>query len=101
MSNKKMGVLILVISVILLSSGIGNITGNIVVEYFQGTFLFAHILGLVLFFVSILILAKKEGLEAVVVPTGPSYEADRQRAKGGVRKYQEDKSRLVVISGIE
>jgi len=38
-------------------------------------------------------------LEAIVIPTGPSYEIDQQRAEVGIRNYNEDPSRLVFISG--
>lgn len=41
----------------------------------------------------------QKSLDVIVVPTGPSYEVDKQRAKAGIKKYNEDKSRLVIISG--
>jgi uncharacterized SAM-binding protein YcdF (DUF218 family) len=98
-SSKKIAFLFLFISLILILIGVDfNITGNFINNYFVGRFSILHFIGLFLFVSSLIVLVSKK-LEAIVVPTGPSYEADRQRAEGGLRKYHEDNSRLVIISG--
>ena len=61
---------------------------------------FFQMLGITIIFVSMILMLKKDSLEAVVVPTGPSLEIDQKRAKNGARKYLQNKDRFVIISGI-
>ena len=99
MGRKITGITFLIASLILLGIGIKGITGNIINNYLQGKFLFMHLIGFALLLVAIVILTSGKSLEGVIVPTGSSYEADKERARGGIKKYEEDKSRLVIISG--
>ena len=68
--KKSLGFVTLLFSMILLSTGIKGITGNIIAEYFQGRFLSLHIIGLALLFISILILTSKKSLDYLLIPDG-------------------------------
>jgi len=97
--NSKFGIALFVLSLVGLSFGVPTMTGNVVNEYFIGKFFGFHLIGLIFFFVSLVIMGSQKSLDAIIVPTGPSYEADRERARAGIKEYDEDKSRLVIISG--
>ena len=60
--KKEIGLATLLVSIVLLSIGIRGITGNVIVGYFQGRFLFGHLFGLILLFISILLLTSKKKL---------------------------------------
>lgn len=76
-----------------------DFTGNFINNYFSSGFMIIHILGILFLVGALGILVEGKGLEGVVVPTGPSYRADHQRALGGVKKYDENRSSLVIITG--
>ncbi len=106
--KKGIGGITLLFSVVLLSIGIGGITGNVTGSYFQGRFLFIHIAGFVLLLVSILILTERKTLDAIIIPTGGGdwdydekmYSADRDRTKEAMKhKGELRKERYFVISG--
>jgi uncharacterized SAM-binding protein YcdF (DUF218 family) len=101
--NKKLGILLLILSFFLLFSGINTetsiITGNVFGDYFQSQHLWGHIVGLIFLIASIGLIAQNKGLEAIMIPTGPTEHAVLQRAKEGIKQYDADSSRLIVISG--
>lgn len=81
--------------------GLIRISGK-AIESSGGGYLFDPFfsLGFALSIISIILFVLEEGLETILVPTGPSHEADRQRAETGIKKYKEDEtSRQVMISG--
>lgn len=73
------------------------ITGNTisvsssVIPYISLIFLFASLF---------LFISQRKNLEAIMIPTGPSKKIDEQRALAGVRAYEQNPDRLVIISGI-
>ena len=96
--KKLFAILLLILGIFLILFKFNfNFTGNSISNYFSG-FLWMHILGFV-FLIGGLIFMVNKKLEAIVVPTGPSYEVDSQRANAGIKEYGEDQSRLVMISG--
>jgi len=82
------------LSIIFLSTGIKGITGNIIVEYFKGGFLSLRVIGLVLLFISTLILTSKKSLDAIIISTGDE-KTDIERPK----KASKQKTKCYVISG--
>lgn len=65
------GYALLIVSLILLSWRI-SLTGNIISDYLQKSSLSFHLIGLVLLFVSLLILTSKRDLDYLVLPGGES-----------------------------
>ena len=101
--NKNVkGFVFLILGAIVFLVNSFRITGGVIGTNFS--FSFVSLIGLVFFMVGIFIFMTGEDLEAIVVPTGPSYEADRQRAKGGASEYHKHEklphhSDVVIISG--
>src|SRR4030042_5740629 len=96
------GAFLFFISLIFFSFGeVVRISGNMI-EFFGKGYVFNPFfsIGLILFFLSLVLLALNESLETIVIPTGPSYEADRQRTEAGIRKYKENENNSqMLISG--
>jgi uncharacterized SAM-binding protein YcdF (DUF218 family) len=101
--KKKLGILLLILSFFLLFSGINTgtsiITGNVFGDYFQTQHLWGHVMGLIFLIAGAGLIAQNKGLEAIMIPTGPTNYSVSQRAKEGARQYETDPSKLVVISG--
>jgi uncharacterized SAM-binding protein YcdF (DUF218 family) len=62
-------------------------------------FRYEILLGLILLGGSLILLISRNSLEVIVVPTGPSLEADKQRALKGAERFHKRESRYVIISG--
>lgn len=95
MDKKRMlGILLLGFSLIVLFwENNFVITGNVVGDSFS--FSFVNVVGFVLLFISLLILASKKTLDAIIIPTGGSKEEDLERAKKG----KKEKAKYYVLSG--
>ena len=70
MKRRIIGGIFLAASLILLSAGIGGITGNVIKDYIDEKFLFIHLIGFIFLLVSILIFAGRKSLDAIIIPTG-------------------------------
>jgi uncharacterized SAM-binding protein YcdF (DUF218 family) len=89
-------IFLLIFSFILLFWGISsNLTGNVVLEYFNNNQMLIHILGLILFAFGIILFVERKSLDAVIIPTGDLYERNIKRAKRG----SEEKAKYYIISG--
>lgn len=93
--KKQIGVITLLLSIIFLSTGIKGITGNIIKEYFQETFLHLHFVGLILLFISIFLFISKKSLDAIIIPTAGRKEEDLERTK----RAEKEKTEYYLISG--
>jgi len=98
MKKRLIGILLLVCSVVLMFFGFDfNITGNFVKNYFEGNFIFIHILGFVFLFVSVILLTSRKTLDAIIIPTGGETKEDIERAsRAGKEKI---KVKYFIISG--
>lgn len=97
MKRKILGFVLFIISLVLIFWNIEfSFTGNVIREYFNGQYIFLHLLGIAFFVVSIFILnVKNQGLEYLVIPTG--WEKDRiPRAREELDKGKIDK---IIITG--
>lgn len=94
--KSKTGIFLLIFSLIFLIFGIKfNLTGNVILEYFNGKSLVLRVVGFILLFISILMLTGRRSLDAVIIPTGDLYERNIRRTKRGV----EEKAKYYLISG--
>jgi|SRR3989344_527262 len=96
--NKKIGLIFLMISIILFIIPSISITGNIIAEKFLNNSYF-FISGLIFLFISFLILASRQSLDAIIIPTGPSIEIGKERADIAAEAYKERQAKLLLISG--
>jgi len=83
--KKGIGGITLLFSVVLLSIGIGGITGNVTGSYFQGRFLFIHIIGFTLLLASIFIMTGRKSLDYLLIPDG----SEKMREKRDYRVMEE------------
>ena len=96
--DKKLGVFLLVVSLILLLIGFNvKITGQTIGG--GNFFSLFKILGISLFFISLLMLASKRTLDAIIIPLGPSYKEDIERTKRALKEYEKKGTKYFVISG--
>jgi len=93
-----MGFVFLILGVVIFLINSFKITGG-VIGYSDANFSFSSLTSLIFIGVAVFLFVVKEDLEAIVVPTGPSYEAGRQRAKGGAEEYSRHPNDVVIISG--
>lgn len=64
------------------------------------SFSYLHIIGFAFFLISILIFATRQTLDAIIIPTGPSFEEDEERTERAVKEGTKLKDKgYYVISG--
>ena len=92
------GFFFLVIAIIfLLFSFTPTITGAAI-----GTlqsFSYLHAIGFAFLLISILIFASKQTLDAIIIPTGPSFEIDKERTEKALEEYKREKGGVFMITG--
>lgn len=70
-------------------------------ENIQSNLSYFYIFGIVLFTLSLLILISRQSLDAIIIPTGPSYEVGKERADRAGEEYKKRGSKILLISGRE
>lgn len=63
------------------------------------SFSYLHIIGFAFFLISILIFASKQTLDVIIIPTGPSYEIDKERTEKALEEYKKEKGSVFMITG--
>jgi hypothetical protein len=95
---KKIGVSLLIISLILLPLDF-KISGNVISNYFSQSLSFMQITGFIFLFVSLIFLSYKESLDAIIIPTG-GYHHSKLRTEKAIKKYKGYKIKpKIIISG--
>jgi hypothetical protein len=96
---KKIGVSLLIISLILLPLDF-KISGNVISNYFSQSLSFMQITGFIFLFVSLIFLSYKESLDAIIIPTG-SKEHGIERTEKAIDVYNKNKNKnlKLIISG--
>jgi uncharacterized SAM-binding protein YcdF (DUF218 family) len=91
----KIGLFLLVCAFIFLTFGCKlSFTGNSIQDYFSNNIFIPHIIGIILLFVSLLILTASKSLDAVIIPSGGFEKSvDRARIAG------EKEAKYYLISG--
>ena len=100
MRKNKRGIIFLITSfVFLLASNSFILTGSVIAKNFRTSFSYFSFIGIIFFFVSIIIFTSRQTLDAIIVPTG-SHEDDIKRARKAGEKKDELKDKgYFVISG--
>ena len=89
-----LGFACLFLALIIFSTDISNITGNIINENFDESFVPLNLIAVCFLFASILVFTSKKGLDAIIVPTGDEVsDVERPRTAAKV------KSKYYLVSG--
>jgi len=96
MDKNKLGFIFFIIALCFLSSP--SFTGNVIGGnyYFNPTFF----IGFVFLIISFVIFVSRQRLDAILIPTSPSYEKDMERADAAAKEYLQGKgANYLIISG--
>ncbi|MCK5149880.1 YdcF family protein [Candidatus Pacearchaeota archaeon] len=94
--NKKIGALLLVVSFVFFILGFNfNLTGNFIKDYFEGSFLFYHLIGLIFFIGGLGLLVGKRSLDYLIIPIAGEDKEDLERTK----RAEKEKTEYYIISG--
>ena len=96
--KKKIGLILLIISLSLFLFQSINITGNIIANS-QISSSIRIILIILVFVSSLILLASKTSLDAIVIPTDPSDEEDLERTERAIEEYRKKGADYFIISG--
>lgn len=96
--KKKLGFLLLIVALLLIFYQAFQITGNAILEN-KTNFSITGIFGIILLIISLFLLTSKKSLDAIVIPTGPSYEEDIERTERAIKEYKKSGAKYFVISG--
>lgn len=99
MSKNKSGFLLFLIAIIFfIVSNPFNLTGNVIGGGIEMNIYF--IIGIVFLVGSFIAFVSRQGLDAIVIPTGGSYETDMARTDEAVKEYLTGKgAKQLIISG--
>ena len=96
--KNKWGLSFLIIAFILLLIPFSfNITGA-AIGTLQG-FSYLHAIGFAFLLISILIFASRQTLDAIIIPTSPSYEIDTERTDKALGEHYKGKGNVLMITG--
>lgn len=101
MLKKKLLALVLFIFGIklILLFGVFSITGGIITEESDLISSVFSFIGIILVIFSFVLFVSRHGLDALIIPTGPSHEEDIERTKRAYREHKEHGKDYFVISG--
>jgi len=99
MNKNQLGIFLFVIALIFFFiSNPFNLTGNVIGGSIEFDYLF--IIGIVFLIASFVAFVSRQSLDAIVIPTGGSYETDMARADEAVKEYYTGKgAKKLIISG--
>ena len=97
MRKNTLGFVLLVLGISFILFSNFTITGGVINSNFS--FSLVQILGLVFIIGAFVLFVKRHTLDAMIIPTGPSYEEDIERTKRALKEHEENKDSYFVISG--